>query len=175
LDGSYSTIWEPSATGNYIVRAEWTGNATFPGSKASWSLAATPFEEQAVFTVTSNSTVSMLAFNSTSMELRFTVSGPPGTTGYTEVTIAKKFIANIANLKAYMDGAERNYVATSVAGAWRLTFTYPHSSHTVVISFGETALIDWMLVGIVSIILGVATVIVVVLLILKQGRRRKAI
>jgi len=91
------------------------------------------------------------------------------------VTIAKKFIANIANLKAYMDGAERNYVATSVAGAWRLTFTYPHSSHTVVISFGETALIDWMLVGIVSIILGVATVIVVVLLILKQGRRRKAI
>jgi hypothetical protein len=169
LDGSYSAVWAPSTTGNYIVRAEWAGNATFPGSKASRSLATTPFEEQAVFTVTSNSTVSILAFNSTSMELRFTVSGPPGTTGYTEVTIAKKLIANIANLKVYIDAAERNYVATSVAGAWRLTFTYPHSSHTVVISLGETALIDWMLIGIVSIILGIATVIVVVLLILKQN------
>lgn len=137
FDGGYSAVWIPSATGNYLARATWSGNSTYPGTNTIINLAVIPFREQNVFSVTSNSTVSQLAFNSTSRELSFTVTGPSGTTAYVNVHIAKTLIDNIADLKVYLDGVQLNYTATSSDDSWLLHVTYMHSTYKVRISLGD--------------------------------------
>jgi len=93
-----------------------------------------PFEEQNVFSVESNSTISGLAFNTTSWELSFTATGPNGTTGYTKVTVAKRLAANITNIRVYLDGNKSEYTITSKDDSWLLTFIYIHSTHQVVVN-----------------------------------------
>ena len=165
-DGSYSAAWMPSATGNYLVRATWAGNFTYPRTNTTISLAVTPFKEQNVFSVTSNSTVSELAFNSTSRELSFTVTGPSGTTGYVNVHIAKTVVDNIADVKVYLDGDQINYTITSLDDSWLLHFTYHHSTRTIAISLGLAPFIPPQLttplsLGILAVALAVATAILV--------------
>jgi len=136
-DGGYSATWIPSATGNYLVRAIWLGNSTYPGTTTIINLAVISFREQNVFSVTSNSTVSDLAFNSTSRQLSFTVTGPSGTTGYINVHIAKTLVDSIVDVKVYLDGLQLNYTATSLDDTWLLHFTYMHSTHKVTVSLGD--------------------------------------
>jgi len=87
------------------------------------------------FSVISNSTVSELAFNSTSQVLEFTVGGPSGTIGFTNVTIAKILIGDVNTLKVYIEGKETNYTINDLAYSWRIQFTYHHSSHKIVMDF----------------------------------------
>lgn len=136
-DGSYLAVWMPSATGNYIVRAAWSGNATYWGVNTTVSFAVIPFKEQNVFTVTSNSTISELAFNSTSRELSFTVTYPWGRTGYAKVHIAKTLVENIADVKAYLDGDQINYTTALLSDSWLLHLTYLHSTHKITIDLGQ--------------------------------------
>jgi hypothetical protein len=89
------------------------------------------------FYVISNSTISELSFNSTSRVLSFTVSGPSGTVGCANVTIAKTLIANINELEVSVDGNQINYAATSTDYSWLIHFTYGHSSHNIVIALGS--------------------------------------
>jgi len=167
-DGSYSAVWMPSATGNYLVIAIWEGNSTYPSTDTTVNLAVTPFEEQNVFSVTSNSTVSELAFNSTSKELSFTVTGPSGTTGYVNVYIAKTLVENIADVKVYLDGDQLNYTITSIDDSWLLHFTYQHSTHTITISLRPALFIPPQLITPLSLgILTVALAVVTALLIFK--------
>lgn len=135
-DGSYSAIWMPSATGNYLVRATWAGNATYIGTTAIINLAVIPFEERHVFSVMSNSTVSALVFNSTSRELSFTVTGPPDTTGYVNVYVAKGLVEHMADVKVYLDSDQLSYKTISLDDSWLLHFTYVHSIHKITISLG---------------------------------------
>jgi len=103
-DGNFGAIWIPSATGYYTINASWVGNEVSAGANAAIDLAITPVAGQYVFSVTSNSTVSALAFNSTSRELSFTASGSSGTSGYVKVAIAKNLVSNATNIKVYLDG-----------------------------------------------------------------------
>jgi len=84
------------------------------------------------FSIISNSTVSEVAFNSTSEVLEFTVSGPSGTTGFTNVTIAKTLIGDISTLKVYLDGNETNYTVNDLTYSWLIHFTYHHSAHKII-------------------------------------------
>jgi hypothetical protein len=86
------------------------------------------------FSIVSNSTVSEVAFNSTSEVLEFTVSGPSGTTGFTNVTIAKTLIGDISTLKVYLDGNETNYTVNDLTYSWLIHFTYHHSTHKIVMN-----------------------------------------
>jgi len=160
-DGGYSALWMPSATGNYLVRALWSGNSTYPRTNTTVNLAVIPFEEENVFSVTSNSTVSELAFNSTSRELSFTVTGPSGTTGYVNVFLAKTLVENIADVKVYLDGDQLNYTITSTDDSWLLHFTYRHSTHTITISLGPAPVppqpINLLSLGILAVALTVVT------------------
>jgi uncharacterized protein YxeA len=124
----------PSATGNYLVKASWAGNSTYLGATTIISLAVIPYQEQSVFSVMSNSTISALAFNSTSLELSFTVTGETGTEGYVKVTIAQSLVPNIADVEVYFDGNQAEYSAVSKDDAWILTFTYTHSTHYITVN-----------------------------------------
>ena len=132
--GEYSIQWVNTASGTFTLKAEWNGNDEYLGASATTTLSFLPYQNQQVFFVESNSTVTALAFNSTSLELSFTVNGTSETMGYVKVTIAKSLAENAADIKVYLDGNQLNYDVTSNPDSWLLTFTYAHSTHNVMIS-----------------------------------------
>lgn len=137
LDGSYSALWFPSVTGNYLLQAVYQGSENYLGASNIVSFAMTPGVEQSVFSVTSNSTLSELSFDSTSQELSFIVSGEPGTRGYVDVAIPKSLIADISNVKVYLDNNPIAYTVQSQSDCWLLYFTYHHSTHNVDVDLGS--------------------------------------
>jgi hypothetical protein len=113
-----------------------------------------------IFSLQANSTVSGFSFDSTNQELMFNVTGPSGSVGCTNVTIAKSFLANVDNLKVYLDGTQIDYIIISSDTFWLLTFTYQHSTHQIKISLpaaDEPAFFDITLAGVIltAIIVGV--------------------
>jgi PKD repeat protein len=131
--GHYYVQWIPTATGYFTIKAEWAGNTTHSGTSNTITLSAIPYQNQYIFSVESNSTISALAFNTTNWELSFTASGPSGSRGYVKITVAKSLVFNITNIRVYLDGNESEYSITSLDNSWLLTFDYIHSTHQVVV------------------------------------------
>ena len=138
-DGSYSALWFPDVTGDYLLKAVYQGNENYLGTSNVVTFAMEPCTEQSIFSVISNSTISELSFDSASNELSFNVSGPSGTTGYVNAYIPKSLINNIAGLKVYLDNSQIKYTVQSQSDGWLLYFTYHHSTHTVMISLGSSS------------------------------------
>jgi hypothetical protein len=136
-DGSYSALWFPTVTGNYLLKAVYQGNENYLGTTNTVSFVMEPCTEQSIFSVTSNSTISEFSFNPTNEQLCFTVSGPTGTTGYVDMYIPKSLINDITGLQVYVDNNQINYAAQSLSDCWLLHFTYRHSTHLVTINFGS--------------------------------------
>jgi hypothetical protein len=130
--GNYSIQWVNIATGAFTLRAEWEGNSDLPRASANVTLNSLP-SQNGVFFGESNSTVTSLAFNSTTSELSFTVSGPSGTSGYVKATVAKSLLPNGAETTIYLDGNQLSYELHETADSWVFTFNYHHSMHTVTI------------------------------------------
>ena len=84
-----------------------------------------------LFSVSSNSTVSDIAFNATSKEITFTVEGSTGTTGHLNIFLSDRLISDITGLTIYFDGDEMAYTATPTEDGWTIQLTYQHSKHTV--------------------------------------------
>ncbi|MCW4009885.1 MAG: PKD domain-containing protein [Candidatus Bathyarchaeota archaeon] len=133
-NGVYYIQWVNTATGTFTLKAEWQGNATFVGTNSTVTLSSVPCQNQYVFLVESNSTISSLAFDSTSSQLGFTASGPSGTFGYFKVAIAKNLTDNVGYATVYLDGNQVPYSASSIADSWLLTLNYTHSSHVIKIN-----------------------------------------
>ncbi|MFZ7137654.1 MAG: hypothetical protein ACOWW1_04460 [archaeon] len=140
-NGYYSAIWLPSVTGNYLVVANYEGKDTILGTSSEIAnFAVTNFaEKNTLFSISSNSTVSSLEFNSTSLDLNFIVSGPEKTKGYVECTIAKSLVSDPENIKLFLDGNQLTYELTSKEAVWILSFTYTHSSHRININLPVNA------------------------------------
>ncbi len=138
-DGNFSCVWNPSVSGFYGIEATWSGDSDYSSASAVYNFAIEPFnsQNQNVFSVTSNSTLTSLTFDSTTNELSFGVSGPSGTTGFTEVCVPQSLIPDISKLNVTLDGGTINYNSISEGNVWLISFTYHHSSHTVVITFGS--------------------------------------
>jgi hypothetical protein len=120
-----NSLPSPTFTSNYVycIYASWIVDVD-----------ATLSEENNVFSVTSNSTVSSLAYTSMTTELSFEVNGLPSTTGYTEVFIPKTLVPDVSGVKVSLDGKQLNYSSSSIDDSWCLHFVYPHSTHDVVIN-----------------------------------------
>ncbi len=167
-DGSYFAEWRPSVTGDYLIKAVFNGNDEYPQTTSVVNLAVTSYAEQNTFSVSSNSTITNLFFNSTSKELCFSVTGDSGTHGYSDVYIAKSLIADSSDINVLLDGFAIDKTVTSSSDSWLLHFTYSHSTHDVVIDLGGTSgalasvANNWLLpitVGlgiVVAIVLGIA-------------------
>jgi len=140
MNGSFSVTWFTWATGNYVIKAVYAGDATsfIMGTEKSIGLVITNIEKQ-IFSVSSNSTVSGLNFNSTSREITFTVTGTTGTTGYIDIILAKSLVSNINDLKIYFDGVEKSYDAISLDDIWFIHLTYSHSTHAFRIDLPPTS------------------------------------
>lgn len=138
--GHYSAQWIPTATGTFLIKAEWAGNSTYSGTSSNVTLSSVSAMNQYIFSVESNSTISSLAFNTTSSELSFTASGPSGTSGYVKVTIAKSLIADITGIKVYLDNNQTDYSIESTDGSWLLTFSFTHSAHRIIVDLSTSVI-----------------------------------
>ncbi len=134
--GNFAAVWFPSASGIYLLNARWDGNSSFSDANTTINFAVLPYQEQSVFSVSSNSTISAFAFNSTSHDLSFSVSGPSGTTGYVDIYVPKTLIGDASILKVSLDGNKLEYTIASQGDSWLLSFTYHHSIHQVTINLG---------------------------------------
>jgi hypothetical protein len=111
--------------------------------------------------------------------LSFTVSGPSGTQGYTNVTIAKTLIANTTGLEVYLDGNKITYALTSTSYYWLLHFTYHHSTHKIVIymnalqpeATSETQYGSFAIIGGITIALLVAAIFITGAIVKKREKK----
>jgi len=138
--GCYNYSWIPDELGYYTIIAEWTGNPSYFGASNNVTLAFLSTIDQHVFTVESNSTVSEFNYNATNRNLSFAVNGSDGTGGYAKVTVAKNLVADIANLKVYLDSNEVEYSTAQTDDSWIITFDYLHSSHEVIMDLDITVI-----------------------------------
>lgn len=137
-NGEFAAVWMPQVSGNYLIKATWEGNTEFNQASKTISFASAPYAQQNVFSVISNSTVTELAFNSTSNQLSFSVTGPSRTTGFVDVGIAKNIVPDITNLQIYLDNTKLTYTTTSTPDTWFIHLQYNHSTHKVIINLGQT-------------------------------------
>ena len=135
--GSFSAEWLPSAAGTYLLKGTFSGNAKYSKASTIVNFAIMPFKRENTFSITSNSTLSAFAFNSTSNQVSFTVSGPSATTGYVNIEIPKSLIADISKLQLFLDGTQISYSVKPEADLWMVSFTYHHSSHQIVIDLSS--------------------------------------
>jgi hypothetical protein len=181
-DGSYSALWFPSATGDYMLKAVYEGNENYLGTSNIINFSIVPCTDQNVFSITSNSTLSELSFNSDNKELSFSVSGDNGTTGYVNVYIPKSLINDISGLKVYLDNSQIQYTSQFQGDGWLLYFTYHHSTHSVAINLSSqrststaqpsTLTLDWVKIAIL-VFMGIITAIVVVVAFVYLGRKKR--
>jgi hypothetical protein len=175
--GAFQAVWTPLVTGNYFLRATYEGNSELALAITIVHFAVLPVEDTSVFSVASNSTVTGLAFNSTSQELGFKVSGETGTTGYVSVYISKSLMNDTSNLAVYFDQELLQPVTQSMGDSWLVSFTYHHSAHTVTLALNsdsssiqtQTQNLQYIIAGVAGAILAIAVAIVL----LKSKAKRK--
>ena len=175
--GGFQAVWTPLVTGNYFLNATYEGNSEMAPASTIVSFAVLPAEENSVFSVASNSTVTALAFNSASQELRFEVSGESGTTGYVNVYISNSLMSDVSRLRVYLDNEELQPSTQAQGDSWLVSFTYHHSTHSVALELNsdsrntstQTQKFEYVIVGIL-----VATVAVVIIMTIKRKQGKKA-
>ncbi len=136
-NGNCTVEWIPVATGNFTIKATWVGNDEYLPTVSTTNLAVTSYDNQ-YLTVQSNSTISILAFDSVSKALSFNVNGASGTSGYARIAVSKGLVANGSDIRISMDGANISYTLSSTDSAWLLYFTYHHSAHHIVADLNAT-------------------------------------
>jgi hypothetical protein len=150
---SVTTSTETSTT------IETTSTTTSRGTSTTCqtTVITTAFEDM-VIQVASNSSVSSFVFDSTRRLLNFTVSGPSGTFGFVNVTIAKTILSGRPIV--LIDGTEHSASITEDENFWHIYATYQHSEHHVTIGdsttigeFPETIPLLFVLMSVVLILL----------------------
>ncbi|MFC1486603.1 NosD domain-containing protein [Thermoproteota archaeon] len=169
--GEFWVVWVPTATGQYSLRTEWDGNETYAPTLKTTNLNILFENEEYLFGVESNSTISSLSFDSKRQELRFITTGESGTTGYVRITISKTLIDKINSVEIRIDNNKVDYTSTSIDDSWLVFVTFPHSNHDFIIQLGSSPidgseLLNFLLIG---IILSIVIVVIIYFII----RRRK--
>jgi hypothetical protein len=180
-NGQFLAVWMPSVTGNYLLKAEWTGNNEYSQVSTIVSFAVTPCGQENVLSVLSNSTLSEISFNSTSKELSFALTGSSGTTGFVTVYVAHSIINDASGLIVRLDGNPIDYTVESQGDSWLVAFSYHHSTHQVSVAFTQfgsqnTVLrgLGWVQIAILVLMsIIVAAVVVVAFKTLNKKRSTK--
>ncbi len=184
-EGSFSCVWMPSASGNYAIRATWMGDNVTAGVSETVNFAVTApdegDEDANVFTLTSNSTLTSLAFDSTENKLSFGVSGPDGTAGYVQVCVPKSLLSDASRLRVMLDDSQIDYATFEKDNVWLITIMYSHSSHDVVMTLNAEpsgldiggSLSNPLILGAIIAVL-VAVIAVLVIVNLRKGRVKTA-
>jgi hypothetical protein len=143
--GNFAAVWMPSASGNYIIKASWTGNMVgnqyFSSASitANFVIAPPDNQDQTVFSVESNSTITSFNYNAATTQITFGVSGPDGSTGYVQVCVPKSVLPDPTVMKVALDGTTVQTTYLSSGNVWLVIFIYSHSSDSVVMTLNPLA------------------------------------
>jgi hypothetical protein len=131
--GQYAIQWNNTEQGAYTLKAEWLGDETYLEANATTTFSVLPHENQTLFYIESNSTVTALEFDGIEPRLSFTVSGPNGTRGYITATIPKTLLDTEAEWTVFVD--DEPIFPTIIEDPYKtvLHFDYSHSTHTITI------------------------------------------
>ena len=129
--GDYSISWNPSVGEDYLLKAEWAGNATHESVENTSTLSSIAYNNY-VFSVESNSTITQLSFNSTDWSLGFKATGSNGTSGYCRITVDKSLISDPDKVVVRVDGVQTEFSINDLGDKWIILFAYGHSTHNVV-------------------------------------------
>jgi hypothetical protein len=169
-EGQYALEWMPAATGMYIVKASWIGNSSYPRTEVTANLALLSFEDETVFSVASNSTVTGLTFDASNQELRFNVSGLTGTKGYADVSISKTLVDRVTDIQVFVNNDRVTFASTSLDEAWLLHITYTHSTHHITIQISDSSLIGGVFDNLFLILALLAIVVTLVVIAILRSR-----
>ena len=161
------------SSGTYTIKATFAGDSNHASASIQVNLAVlipqtTEANIENAFSVSTNVTISQLAFNSELKELSFQISGPSGI-GYVAVSIAKSLIADINGVKLLIDGTQTSYTSSQTAYSWQLHFTSHLSTHTVTLNLQEAqtqagtqlSAQEVYIVGVVAALVVVAAVVLI--------------
>ncbi len=137
-EGNYVYNWLPTSTGQLTVRASYVGKE-YIADEISKNVTVLQADANSLFFVESNSTVTSLAFNSSSQEIYFTVSGPQGTKGYVRLFISRELIPDVSAVKVFLDGKQLEHTMRLEDENWLLEFNYSHSEHHVFINISQSS------------------------------------
>jgi len=132
-NGAFSESWIAAATGRFVIKAQWNGNENYASTSTCKNVSVLYDGNENIFSAESNSTLSLLAFNSSSKEISFNVEGPSGTSGYVKFQISKQLMPNMDGVKILIDGKDARCEIISQDKVWVLTFYYSHSTHNIII------------------------------------------
>jgi hypothetical protein len=172
-DGSFSTVWVPNATGNYLVSTQWDGNLTLHWLNTTASLALTADSDGNEFSVTSNSTIIDLAYDSASRQLRFQTNGTTNTIGYLNVCVPKTLAADAQALQLKIDGTTQTFSSQSQNDVWVISCTYTQSTHNFVVQLPAEVMFSPIETPWVMIAIAVVVVIAVIAVLIVVRRRRR--
>jgi hypothetical protein len=178
-DGRFNAVWISAASGVFMLKAECAPNTEYNQATATISFAIEPSSETSenVFTMTSNSTISQLRFDSETSEFRFAASGKTNTHGYVTVNIPKTLINNIANLKVFLDGNAVTFTSSEETDSWTITIAYTHSTHTIVMALNSNQTDkqpqgnQWIVIGASSITIAIVAASIVAVINKKRHKR----
>ena len=91
-----------------------------------------------MFSVESNSSLSLLSYNGTAKSLSFSVTGQEGTRDYARITVAKSLVDNSSRVGVCVDWVEKGVSLLPGDDSWVLALDYPHSAHQVVVYLDVT-------------------------------------
>jgi hypothetical protein len=173
-DGQFKAVWQPTVTGNYLIKATVAATSTMNAANKIINLAITPDAENNVFTLNSNSTITQFTFDPEKKELSFTASGPSQTQGYVNIYIPKSIMSDISGLKAYVDGNQVAFQSEAQMDLWLISFSYSHSTHHITMTLGSAQTvtvvgsIEWL-----YIVIPIAIIVIVALAIVILRRKQK--
>lgn len=151
--GEYKIQWINSASGTFTLKTEWTGDITHPRISNTTTLSFVPNQNQQVFLIESNITITSITFINETSLLSFNVTGQSGTIGFVKANIAKSLLANEESLQVYLDGNKINYSVYSEIDSWVFMFTYSHSTHKINIHLSQNLCLENYDIGILFIII----------------------
>jgi len=166
IEGRIATLETDIGTVKTILEG-WTGGTTSPIS--------TPLGDFQILVLTMSTLEDTIAFSDN--VLTITLSGPPGTTGTTNVVIPKKLLigieSSIDNVLVTIDNKQGVFTYTEQSEAYVLQITYIHSTHTMkvyLLGLPPTPFPAWIITVIVLIVAVVTSAAFYILKIRKRAR-----
>jgi len=166
IEGRIATIETDIGTVKTILEG-WTGGATSPIS--------TPLGDFQILVLTTSTLEGPIA--SSNNVLTITLSGPPGTTGTTNVVIPKQLLigieSSIDNVLVTIDNKQVVFTYTEQSEAYVLQITYINSTHTMkvyLLGLPPTPFPAWIITVIVLIVAVVTSAAFYILKIRKRTR-----
>lgn len=122
------------------------------------------------YVLSQSSSTSNVRFDNDSRSITFAVSGSDGSLGLSFVVIPKDLVDNSSDLRATLDGSELPITVQETDTAYVITMTYHHSTHEVVVYWGEDGDSSYLLLVTIGLVAVVSTIGLIILI-----RRRKKV